>query len=200
MHRETLGEEGRGLPGGRRSWASRNEKQARKGNSRGWEQQEQRARRVQFAVAATYVVAWEVGRSETTKAKGGPDRGTPNTFSFFKLIRHPSARDSKAPLYCGCSGLSGTMWLRGVYPDACWNHLTDPQHGHWVHSLRFPLYQQEGEAQRGAVISLQTQSSAKCLSSAQIGPPSLLRACAPRVRGQGSGVRQRLPQEGSGPL
>lgn len=68
--RDVRREEGRGLPGGRRSWASRNEKQTRKGNSRGWEQQEQRARCVQLAVAATYVVTREVGRSETGKAKG----------------------------------------------------------------------------------------------------------------------------------
>lgn len=67
-----------------------------------------------------------------------------------------------------------------------------PKDGHWVHSLKFPLYQQEGEAQGGAVISLQAQSSAKCLSSAQIGPPSLLRACAPGVRGQAAPSPGRL--------
>lgn len=48
------------------------------------------------------------------------------------------------------------MWLKGVHPEACWNQLKDPQDGHWVHGPKFPLYQQEGEAQGEAAISPQT--------------------------------------------
>ena len=65
------------------------------------------------------------------------------------------------------------LTIRQHVTDAHWNQLEDPWGGHQVHGPKFPLYQQEGEAQRGAVISSQTQSSAKCPSSAQIRPPSL---------------------------
>lgn len=76
------------------------------------------------------------------------------------------------------------MWLRGSFPDACWKQLKNPWEDHWVPGPKSPLYQQEGQAQSRAVISSQTHSSAKYPSSAQIGPPSLLGACAPGVRGQ----------------
>lgn len=70
----------------------------------------------------------------------------------------------KSHLFGGHSYPSGTTWLRSGFSDAFWNKLKDPWAGHWVHDPKFPLYQQEGEAHRGAVISPQAYSSAKCLS------------------------------------
>lgn len=125
-------------------------------------------------------------RSKTRKACGDQIVG-PQTRSYFYLtIRHPPAEESEVP------SVLGTLLFIGYHMTEVASLMpatTSPRTLGWPMSPRSqtPTYQREGEVQRGAVISPQTYSSTKCPSSAQIGPPSLLRACAPGDRGQGSG-------------
>lgn len=79
----------------------------------------------------------------------------------------------------------------------CWNQLKDPKDGHWVHSPKFLPYQQEGEAQRSSDFPSNPELSQVSKFSPNWATQPAKKLCP---RGQGSEVRQLLPQKGSGPL